>query len=71
VPERGETNEPPTLDYQGPDRQSPPGFCDGVWPEIRSELTEIPLWLLIPFGVLLLTVAMGFGCLIYGVITFP
>ena len=68
--EGGETNEPPTLDYQAPGRQSPPGFWAGTWPEIRSEIAEIPLWLLIPFAVLLLTVTVGFGCLIYGVSTF-
>ena len=58
------------LDYRGPERREPTWagwFWSGLWGEVRSELAEIPLWLLVPFGGLLAAVVGGFVYIAWGV----
>jgi hypothetical protein len=55
-------NEPQKLDYHGPETLAPSWtrwFWSGLWSEIRSELADVPLWLLVPFVGLVMAVLAG------------
>jgi hypothetical protein len=55
---------PVKLDYRGLERREPSsGWWAGLWSEFRSELAEIPVWLLVAVGGLVMAIFIGF---IYG-----
>jgi hypothetical protein len=49
---------PLTLDYESPGERQP-SFWSGLWSEFRSEVSEIPFWLLAAVGGLLLSMILG------------
>jgi len=56
---------PPVIDYHTPKTRERSRFWPELWSEIRSEFSEIPVWLLCAVGGLLLTMIGGFFYIAY------